>query len=147
MSTPDPFDLARFVSAQAGVHERACRELLAGRKASHWMWFVFPQICGLGYSDRSIRYAINSLEEAQAYLAHPILGPRLRECIELVLSHADRSAHAIFGAPDDTKFRSCLTLFSVASGDSLFARGLEIFFDGSPDPATLSLLGKREAAG
>ena len=147
MADADPFDLDRFVRAQKPVIAQVRTELAAGSKRSHWIWFVFPQISGLGYSDRSIRYAINSLEEAQAYLAHPILGPRLRECIELVLSHADRSAHAIFGAPDDTKFRSCLTLFSVASGDSLFERGLEIFFNASPDPATLSLLGKQGAAG
>ncbi len=147
MADADPFDLDRFVRAQKPVIAQVRTELAAGNKRSHWIWFVFPQISGLGYSDRSIRYAINSLEEAQAYLAHPILGPRLRECIELVLSHGDRSAHAIFGAPDDTKFRSCLTLFSVSTGESLFARGLEIFFDGSPDPATLSLLGKQEAAG
>ena len=121
-------------------------ELAAGQKRSHWMWFVFPQIEGLGLSATSMRYAIRSVTEAQAYAAHPVLGPRLRDCTETVLAHAGRSAHAIFGSPDDAKFRSSLTLFSVATGDPLFARALDAFFAGQPDPATLSLLRQQGAA-
>ena len=142
----DIFDLQRFIDAQAPVIDRVQAELRRGRKESHWMWFIFPQIAGLGSSTMSQRYAIASLDEARAYLDHPVLGPRLRVCTELVLSHEGRSAHAIFGRPDDMKFRSCLTLFAKASGDALFSRGLDMFFDGKRDPATLSLTGRSGAS-
>jgi uncharacterized protein (DUF1810 family) len=137
----DPFTLQRFVDAQASVIDAVRAELKRGRKNSHWMWFVFPQFAGLGFSSMSQRYAIASLAEARAYLAHPTLGDRLRECVELVLEVDDRSAHDIFGSPDDMKFRSCLTLFAQSSREEVFLRALEKYFDGSPDPATLSLLG------
>jgi uncharacterized protein (DUF1810 family) len=137
----DPFTLQRFVDAQASVIDAVRAELKRGRKNSHWMWFVFPQFAGLGFSSMSQRYAITSLAEARAYLAHPTLGDRLRECVELVLEVDDRSAHDIFGSPDDMKFRSCLTLFAQSSREEVFLRALEKYFDGSPDPATLSLLG------
>src|SRR6266513_756425 len=105
----DQFDLQRFVEAQAGVYEQACAELRSGRKRSHWMWYVFPQIQGLGSSAMSTRYAIRSLAEASAYLAHPVLGPRLIECAEAALSVRERTAHDIFGSPDDRKLKSCAT--------------------------------------
>jgi uncharacterized protein (DUF1810 family) len=136
----DPFNLNRFVEAQAPVITVAQAELRRGKKQSHWMWFVFPQIAGLGFSAISQRYAIGSIDEARAYLAHPVLGDRLRECVELVLEVAGRSAHEIFGSPDDMKFRSSLTLFAEASGEEVFLRALEDCFDGSPDPATLKIL-------
>lgn len=137
----DPYDLARFVAAQAPVFPRVLDELSAGRKTSHWMWFVFPQIAGLGYSAMAARYAIGSLDEARAYLAHAELGPRLRRCTALVNAVEDRSALQIFGQPDDAKFRSCMTLFDkAADGDALFATALERFFDGRPDEATLARL-------
>ncbi len=133
--------LNRFVDAQAPVIERVRAELWAGRKTSHWMWFVFPQVAGLGFSAMSRTYAINSLDEARAYLAHPILGPRLRECVDLVLAAEGRSAHAIFGSPDDMKLRSCLTLFAQAADDPLFETALARYFDGVSDKATLTLIG------
>ena len=137
----DPHDLARFVAAQAPVFDRVVAELSAGRKTSHWMWFVFPQIAGLGHSAMAARYAITSLDEARAYLAHAELGPRLRRCTGLVNAVANRSALQIFGQPDDVKFRSCMTLFEQASdGDALFATALTRFFDGKPDEATLARL-------
>lgn len=110
----DPFDLRRFVEAQAPVMERVLAELRAGRKRSHWMWFVFPQIEGLGRSAMAQTYAIHSAAEARAFLAHPLLGDRLRDCVRLVLA-AERPLAAIFGAPDDVKFRSCMTLFAAAA--------------------------------
>jgi len=116
-------------------------ELGSGRKRSHWMWFVFPQLQGLGLSGMAQRYAIGSLEEASAYLAHPVLGPRLRQCCELMLRVPDRSAHEILGSPDDTKFRSCVTLFRVAApGEPLFQQCLDRYYDGQPDQRTLELL-------
>lgn len=134
----DRFDLARFVEAQAGVHERALAELRAGRKRSHWMWFVFPQIAGLGFSPMAQRYAISSLDEAAAYLAHPLLGPRLVEAVQAALNSPERKAQTLFGTPDDLKFRSSLTLFAEVPGAAdVFRRGLERFFAGDPDPATL----------
>ena len=134
-------ELSRFVDAQARVWDAVRAELGAGRKRSHWMWFVFPQLRGLGRSETARHYGIASREEAVAYLAHPLLGPRLRECVELVLATEGRSAHEIFGSPDDLKLRSCLTLFREASGgDALFARALERFHDGQADAATLALL-------
>ncbi|MCV0397919.1 MAG: DUF1810 domain-containing protein [Rhizobiaceae bacterium] len=136
----DPFDLDRFVKAQDGVVERARAELRAGRKQSHWMWFVFPQLAGLGSSAMARRYAIASLDEARAYLAHPLLGPRLRAGVEDALASGETDAHRLFGSPDDMKFRSCLTLFIEAGGEGVFEIALEHFFGGEADAATLSLL-------
>jgi uncharacterized protein (DUF1810 family) len=134
----DPHDLARFVDAQAGVHDAALAEIRAGRKRTHWMWFVFPQVAGLGVSPTAQHYAIRSLDEARAYLAHPVLGPRLVECAEALLAVQGRTAHAIFGRPDDLKLRSSMTLFAHVTGvDSVFARVLERYFDGQPDARTL----------
>lgn len=138
----DPYDLQRFVDAQAPVYAAALAELQAGLKRSHWMWFVFPQLAGLGSSAMAQRYAISSLAEAQAYLAHPLLGPRLRTCVEAVNAVPGRSAHDIFGSPDDLKFRSSLTLFAAAADDPrLFEDALGRYFGGAGDPATLALLG------
>jgi uncharacterized protein (DUF1810 family) len=138
----DPYNLSRFVSAQDPVMPQVLAELGAGRKASHWMWFVFPQIAGLGSSPTAQRYAIADRAEARAYLAHPILGPRLRQCTELVLATNGRSANAIFGSPDDVKFRSSMTLFAaVAEDPALFDQALARFFGGARDPATLDRLG------
>ncbi len=137
----DPLDLTRFVTAQEPVIGTVRAELAKGRKRSHWMWFVFPQIAGLGNSEMSRRYAISGLEEARAYLAHPVLGERLRECTRLVLAVEGRSAHEVFGSPDDTKFRSSMTLFAQAAPDEpLFGACLDKYFKGSPDQATLSRL-------
>ncbi|WP_323676260.1 DUF1810 domain-containing protein [Halorubellus sp. PRR65] len=142
MTRSDPHDLERFVDAQDPVIDDVKRELRAGRKRSHWMWFVFPQIAGLGSSERSRRYAIESIEEARAYLAHPALGPRLRECTELVLSIDGRTANEIFGSPDDRKFRSSMTLFEAAADDGgLFADALAAYYDGDRDLETLNRLG------
>jgi uncharacterized protein (DUF1810 family) len=135
----DPFDLERFVEAQAPVYDQVCRELKAGRKQSHWMWFIFPQIAGLGQSPMSIRFAIASLDEAKAYLAHPILGARLRESAQLALDVEGRTARDIFGPIDEMKFRSSLTLFALAASDEdVFRRCIDKYFAGSPDPATLA---------
>lgn len=139
----DPFDLARFVAAQERVIERAYAELRAGRKESHWMWFVFPQLEGLGFSHKAQRYAIGSLAEARAYLAHPRLGARLREGVRLALTHRGESAHALFGSPDDMKFRSCLTLFRAAApGETVFQDGLDAFYGGEGDPKSLEILSR-----
>ncbi len=130
----------RFMTAQAPLRAQVEAELGAGQKRTHWMWFVFPQIAGLGHSAMAQRYAIQDMAEEQAYLAHPSLGTWLLHCTGLVLAVPDRTAHAIFGSPDDLKFRSCLTLFAAAApGPGVFAAGLDRFFD-SPDPATLRLL-------
>jgi len=137
----DPFDLQRFVAAQAPVYERVCAELSAGRKRSHWMWFIFPQIHGLGSSTTAQRYAITSLAEATAYLDHTVLGPRLRACTGLVNAVDGRSAHEIFGSPDDMKFHSAMTLFFRAgSEDEPFRTALEKYFAGKLDPATIARL-------
>jgi uncharacterized protein (DUF1810 family) len=138
---PDPFQLNRFVAAQQGTFDTALSELRSGAKRTHWMWFVFPQIAGLGDSAMSRRYAIRSLDEARAYLDHPLLGPRLRLCTDAMLAWAGtRDSVAILGPVDAMKLRSSLTLFSAAApGDDLFDRALAAFFD-SPDPATLRLL-------
>jgi len=137
----DPFDLERFVAAQSGVIERVRAELQSGRKQSHWMWFVFPQLAGLGFSPMAQRYAIASLDEARAYLAHHLLGARLRECTELVLAIHGKTAHEIFGSPDYLKFRSCLTLFAEAAPDEIvFNVALARYFAGAKDPRTLTLL-------
>lgn len=137
----DPYDLQRFLSAQHAVYEAARAELRAGRKQTHWMWFIFPQIKGLGHSPTAIRYAIASREEARAYLAHPILGPRLRECSQVVADLDETSITAIFGHPDDLKFRSSMTLFSsVASDNKVFVDCLCKYFGGEADQATLAHL-------
>jgi len=137
----DPHDLRRFVEAQDPVISEAKKELRAGRKRSHWMWFVFPQMDGLGRSRMARRYAISSRTEAEAYLAHPILGPRLRECTGLVNAVQGRSANEIFGSPDDLKFRSSMTLFdAVADDPTPFRTALETYYDGDPDPKTIELL-------
>jgi uncharacterized protein (DUF1810 family) len=137
----DPSSLQRFLDAQAPVYPRVCEELRAGRKESHWMWFVFPQIAGLGQSPTSIFYAIASIAEAKAYLAHPVLGSRLRECTKLMLDVEGRSARQIFGPVDEAKFRSSMTLFmKAAPGESLYAECLRKFFGGEADPATLEKL-------
>ncbi len=136
----DPFDLERFVDAQAGVYERALAELRHGRKASHWMWFVFPQLRGLGQSPTAVRYGIGSLDEARAYLAHPQLGPRLLQCTDAVNRVDGRSAYDIFGAPDDMKFRSSMTLFHAASAAAPFDAALTRYYGAEPDAATLRLL-------
>jgi len=132
------FNLERFVDAQAGVYDQVLAELRAGRKRSHWMWFIFPQIAGLGQSDMARRYAIASTDEAAAYLAHPVLGPRLRTCAAAVAAHDDRPADAIFDYPDNLKFHSSMTLFAdVAPDEAVFQTCLDRFFDGAGDPATL----------
>jgi uncharacterized protein (DUF1810 family) len=134
-------DLTRFVEAQDGIYERALAELRAGEKRSHWMWFVFPQVAGLGRSSTAQRYAIAGLDEARDYLAHPVLGPRLVECSEALLAVEGRDASQIMGYPDDLKLRSSMTLFAEAADDlAPFARVLEKYFDSSPDPATLERL-------
>jgi uncharacterized protein (DUF1810 family) len=139
----DQYHLQRFVAAQdAGqTFEQAVTELRQGRKASHWMWFVFPQIAGLGHSPTARMYAISSLAEARAYLAHPVLGPRLEECAEIVCGIRDRSAEEIFGGIDALKLHSSATLFARADpGTQVFQRVLDQYFDGVPDPATESLI-------
>jgi len=137
----DPYDLQRFVEAQAPYYEQALAELRAGRKRTHWMWFMFPQIAGLGASAMAQRYAIESIDEAKAYLAHPVLGGRLRECAHAVLEVPGRSIHEIFGSPDDLKFRSSMTLFEHADpADPVFAACLRKYFGGEPDRQTLALL-------
>ncbi len=138
----DPYNLVRFVRAQADDYEQALSEIRSGRKRSHWMWYIFPQLDGLGFSSMSKRYAIKSLAEAEAYLNHPVLGPRLRDCAQAVLEVQGRSASEIFGSPDDMKLKSCATLFArVSPAGSVFHRLLETYFQGEPDTKTLRLLG------
>ena len=138
----DAYDLGRFVEAQERTYDRALAEVRAGRKRTHWMWFVFPQLDGLGFSETARRYAIKSRAEAQAYLNHPVLGPRLVECVEAALGVEGRSATEVFGSPDDLKLRSCATLFAcVTPPDSVFARLLTKYYNGVPDDRTLRLLG------
>jgi uncharacterized protein (DUF1810 family) len=133
--------LERFIEAQAPIYAQALAELQAGQKQSHWMWFVFPQVVGLGQSATSRAYAIQTLDEARAYLAHPVLGRRLRECCQAVMNVRGKSAHDIFGSPDDQKFQSCLTLFAEVDPDEvLFYNLLEKYYDGDADEATLDLL-------
>lgn len=135
----DLHDLQRFVDAQQGVIDTVRNELARGRKLTHWIWFIFPQIAGLGHSAMAARFAIANLEEAAAYLAHPVLGPRFRECCELMLKAGEKSVEQILGAPDDLKFRSSMTLFSRATSDNaVFNACLEKYFDGIPDSATLA---------
>ena len=147
----DQYDLQRFVDAQAPVYERVLAELRGGSKRSHWMWFIFPQLTGLGHSDMARRYAISSLEEAKAYLVHPVLGPRLHECTTLVNAVQGKSIEEIFGYPDDMKFRSSMTLFARTTagypsngnwpvGDGVFEAALKKYFGGESDPLTIALL-------
>jgi uncharacterized protein (DUF1810 family) len=135
------FNLERFVEAQQGVYDQALAELQAGRKRSHWMWFIFPQIAGLGQSAMARKYAIASEDEAAAYLAHPVLGPRLRTCASAVATHDELDADTIFDYPDNLKFHSSMTLFAdVAPDEAVFQICLDQFFGGEPDPATLERL-------
>lgn len=138
----DPFDLNRFVQAQNPVYRDVLGELTRGRKQSHWMWFVFPQVAGLGLSAMSQHYAIGSGAEAEAYLAHPVLGPRLIECTRLVLAVEGRTINAILGSPDDAKFRSSMTLFDALSDEPVFGEALTRYFAGEHDAATLDILAK-----
>jgi len=141
MSGNDPFNLQRFVDAQSGCFEQVCRELSAGRKQSHWMWFIFPQLKGLGHSAMAKRYAISSPREAEAYLSNPILGPRLRHCTQLVMLVEGRSIEQIFAVPDDLKFRSSMTLFAhTATENKIFHDALQKYFAGAPDPLTMDRL-------
>src|SRR4051812_38972224 len=144
---PDaPHDLKRFVDAQAGDYEQALAEIKGGRKRSHWIWYIFPQFDGLGSSSMSKRYAIKSLDEAKAYLAHPVLGPRLVEICEAALALDGKSAYEVFGSPDDMKLKSCATLFaSVSPPDSVFAQLLDKYFEGERDAKTLRLLATASA--
>ena len=143
MAEGDPFALSRFVAAQDRVFDTVLAELRAGRKETHWMWFIFPQLHALGRSPTANFYGIGSIEEARAYLRHPVLADRLARAVDAVLALSDRSAHEIFGSPDDLKFRSSMTLFSVAAGGTgqRFRRALQRFFAGAPDQHTLEVLG------
>jgi uncharacterized protein (DUF1810 family) len=138
-------DLVRFLDAQSDVYERVTNELIEGRKQTHWMWFVFPQLAGLGHSSMAQRYAIRDLDQARRYLAHPTLGSRLRRGVQLMTIHKDKSALDILGSPDDLKFRSCLTLFAQAASEesdrALFKQALDRFYGGNADPRTVELLG------
>lgn len=137
----DTYNLVRFVRAQESVFDDVLSELHSGRKDGHWMWFIFPQIKGLGHSHTAIEFAISSREEAEAYLQHPILGPRLRQCTQLVLDVKGRAIKDIFGYPDDLKFRSCMTLFAhVAQDNQIFKDALNKYFEGKPDRLTLERL-------
>lgn len=142
----DPFDLDRFIRAQDAVYRDVVAELSRGRKQSHWMWFVFPQVAGLGSSAMSQRYAIASREEAEAYLAHPILGSRLTECTGFVLAVEGRTINAILGAPDDAKFRSSMTLFGAVSDAPIFGQAIAKYFGGERDGATLEILARLDRA-
>ena len=146
MSQPDdPYDLARFVKAQEYLYAQALAEIRRGRKQSHWMWFVFPQLDGLGSSAMAKRYAIRHAGEARAYLAHPVLGARLRECVDALLAIDGPSAAEIFGYPDDMKLRSSATLFDAISPGAAFHRLLEKYYPAGPDPVTLALLERADA--
>ncbi|WP_449433904.1 DUF1810 domain-containing protein [Pseudomonas putida] len=140
---PADFDLERFVEAQNPVYDQVMQELQAGRKRSHWMWYIFPQLDGLGHSAMAERYALGGADEARAYLRHPLLGPRLMACVTALLQHSEKSAREILGSPDDLKLRSCLTLFAqVQPGNPLFELALLQFYQGEPDARTLGLLGR-----
>ena len=140
----DDCNLQRFLDAQERVYDTVLAELRAGRKSSHWVWFIFPQIIGLGHSAMAQHFAITSLDEARTYLQHPVLGPRLRECTQLVLDVNGRSAEESFGYPDHLKFRSCMTLFLTAAPDhTIFKNALLTYFDGKPDQLTLDLLAQQ----
>ena len=141
-ATTDAFNLERFVTAQRSTYDAVRSELRAGHKTSHWIWFIFPQLRGLGFSATAQRYGINSLDEARAYLAHPVLGARLDECTRLVLAIHGRSLNQILGSPDDLKFRSSMTLFALAAADgNVFVEALAKCCGGQQDAATLKLLG------
>lgn len=139
----DPFNLARFLKAQETVIDRARAELLRGRKESHWMWFIFPQLRGLGRSRMAEFYGVASADEAAAYLVHPVLGERLRNCTAIVCKLRGRSAHEIFGNPDDMKFRSSMTLFARPGAGGQFAEALAMYFGGEADPSTMELLSRK----
>jgi uncharacterized protein (DUF1810 family) len=141
MTTPDPYNLDRFVRAQNPVYDEVRAELRRGRKTSHWMWFIFPQVDGLGFSAMTKRYAIGGIAEAEAYLQHAELGPRLIECTQIVLALEGLTARAIFGQPDDLKFRSCMTLFSQVPGSSpVFDAAIQKYSGGAYDTRTLRML-------
>jgi uncharacterized protein (DUF1810 family) len=141
----DPFNLRRFVSAQEMIYTDVLAELQSGRKRTHWMWFIFPQFDGLGYSATSKHYAIKSKDEARSYLSHPVLGKRLTECAETILALQGRSASEIFGSPDDMKLKSSMTLFAaVTPPGSVFARILDMYFHGQQDSRTLDLLAQHK---
>lgn len=147
MNIDDPYDLSRFLRAQEGVYEKAHMELKSGQKRTHWMWYIFPQVDGLGYSPTARRYAIKSMEEARQYLNHPVLGKRLLECTEAVLSLKGESVSEIFGYPDDMKFKSSMTLFDKLAGPgSVFSTALDKYCRGERDAATLKLLDKSAAS-
>ena len=138
----DPFDLQRFIDAQAPVYQRVLAELRQGEKQSHWMWFIFPQLAGLGFSPMAQRFALRSRDEAVAYLGHGVLGPRLRECTALINAIEGRAIGEILGSPDDLKFRSSMTLFGATSSDPEFAVAIAKYYGGTPDHKTLALLGR-----
>ncbi|MBX3319624.1 MAG: DUF1810 domain-containing protein [Nitrospira sp.] len=141
----DEYNLHRFLTAQEPIYNTVLAELLAGRKSSHWIWFIFPQIVGLGRSAMAQQFALASLDEAKTYLQHPVLGQRLRECTQLVLNVERRSAEEIFPYPDNLKFRSCMTLFRVAAADNtIFKNALLKYFDGQPDQQTMSVLARHD---
>ncbi|HEX2150917.1 MAG TPA: DUF1810 domain-containing protein [Stellaceae bacterium] len=146
MSIADPYDLERFVAAQEPVFPTALAELRAGRKRTHWMWFIFPQLRGLGRSATATHYGIGSLDEARAYLAHPLLAPRLELCTNAVLGVEGRTPHEIFGSPDDMKFHSSMSLFALAATDTAgpYRKALDRWWHGAADPETLRLLGLRD---
>jgi len=140
------YNLHRFLDAQEHVYDTVLAELRAGRKSSHWIWFIFPQIAGLGHSEMAQQFAIGSLDEAKAYLQHPVLCSRLRSCTQLVLDVNGRSAEEIFGYPDYLKFRSCMTLFlTAATDDTIFKNALLTYFDGKPDQLTLDILARQQS--
>ena len=143
----DPYDLSRFVSAQAGMFDAALEELRAGRKRTHWMWFVFPQLKGLSASPTAQFYGLSGLDEATAYIEHPVLGPRLEAAVDAVQASGAPSLHALFGSPDDLKFCSAMTLFAVAAPDGPYQSALDRWCGGVPDPRTIDLLSQagREA--
>jgi uncharacterized protein (DUF1810 family) len=144
----DDSQLHRFLEVQDHVYDAVLGELRAGRKSSHWMWYIFPQLKGLGHSGTAQKFAIASLEEAKAYLQHPVLGPRLRECTQHVINVDGRSVEEIFCYPDNLKFRSCLTLFMTATTDNnVFKEALLKYFEGKPDQLTLDLLHKDRGTG
>jgi uncharacterized protein (DUF1810 family) len=137
----DPFNLSRFIEAQDEIYSRALGELRVGEKRSHWMWFIFPQVAGLGHSAMAQRYAIQSRPETEAYLAHAVLGARLLECTQAVLDVPGKSASAIFGSPDDMKFRSSMTLFDAVGDRAIFGETLQRFYQGERDFRTVAILG------
>jgi uncharacterized protein (DUF1810 family) len=140
----EPYNLERFVRAQSGTFEHACAELRRGYKTGHWMWFIFPQIAGLGFSEMSQRFAISSLAEAAAYLAHPVLGPRLREVSRLVICIDGRTVEQVFGSPDDMKLRSSMTLFAHATKENeVFLEVIRKYFGGKWDERTVEIMGRK----